>query len=612
MKSKLFALVIFFLWIAPSVAQVDTAWVRRYNGPGNSVDGGRDVVVDSLGFVYVTGGSYGIGTYGDFTTIKYHPNGDTVWLRRYNGPANLSDWAMAMVLDGFGNVYVTGSSSRRSGTYTEDYLTIKYYPNGDTAWVRRYNGPGDSLDRASDIAIDGFGNVYVTGESYDTGANPDYVTIKYYPNGDTAWLRRYNGPGNWRDIGQAIAVDGSNNIYVTGYSYGSGTDFDYATIKYYPNGDTAWVRRYNGPADSSDAAYAVTTSASGYCYVVGFSQGSGTFFDYVTIKYYPNGDTAWTRRYDGPAHSTDEACAVAVDDYGNVYVAGTSAGVGTGSGYATIKYNSYGDTVWVRRYEKASAYDMVLDGYGNVYVTGNARTDGLNTEDYTTIGYYPDGDTIWVRKYNGPADSADYARAIAVDDSSNVYITGDSRGTGSHFDFTTIKYHQTNRPPDSFSLLFPPNKASILRVVHFDWEDATDPDTLDQVKYDFYVSTAYKFPPGSTTIDSNITESEYAKAFDAGFYYWKVKAKDNYGAERWSKQIRYFMVTGIVVLPADFNADGLVNIGDVTFAINYLYKSGPAPDPMELGDINCDGVVDLGDLVYLISYLYKGGPPPGC
>jgi len=612
MKTKLLALVIFFLWVMPTFAQVDTAWVRRYNGPGNSWDGGRDITVDSLGYVYVTGGSYGIGTYADFTTIKYYPNGDTVWLRRYNGPSNLDDWAKAITLDVPGNVYVTGSSKSKSGFYTEDYLTIKYYPNGDTAWVRTYNGPGDSMDRASDIAVDGFGNVYVTGESYNTGANTDYVTIKYYPNGDTAWLRRYNGPGNQRDVGQAIALDNSNNVYVTGTSSGSLLLSDYATIKYSPDGDTFWVRRYNGSIDSSDMAFAIAIDRYNCVYVTGLSQGSGTRTDYVTIKYYPNGDTVWVRRYNGPGNSSDEACAVAVDDYGYVYVAGRSAGVGTGWGYATIKYNSYGDTVWVRRYEKAYAYDMALDSYGNVYVTGDAWTNESFSQDYATIKYYPNGDAAWITKYNSPADSDDYALAIAVDNSSNVFVTGDSHGAGSHFDFTTIKYHQTNKPPDSFSLLLPPNKASILRVVHFDWETATDPDSFDQVKYDLYVSTAYQFPSGSTTIDSDITTSEFAKAFDAGFYYWKVKAKDNCGAERWCKQIHYFMVTGIVVLPADFNADGLVNLGDVTFAINYLYKSGPAPDPMELGDVNCDRSVDLGDLVYLISYLYKGGPPPGC
>lgn len=62
----------------------------------------------------------------------------------------------------------------------------------------------------------------------------------------------------------------------------------------------------------------------------------------------------------------------------------------------------------------------------------------------------------------------------------------------------------------------------------------------------------------------------------------------------------------------DANHDGLINLGDVVYLINYLYKGGPAPVPLQAGDANCIGAVDLGDLVYLISYLYKGGPAPTC
>jgi len=140
------------------------------------------------------------------------------------------------------------------GTYS-DYATIKYYPNGDTAWVRRYNGPGDSTDYAYDMAVDDSGNVYVTGESYGSGTDKDYATIKYYPNGDTAWVKRYNGPGDDDDAASAIAVDGSGNVYVTGESRGSGTGGDYATIKYvqFLRGDA----NRDGVVDIEDVVYLI-------------------------------------------------------------------------------------------------------------------------------------------------------------------------------------------------------------------------------------------------------------------------------------------------------------------------------------------------------------------
>jgi hypothetical protein len=99
------------------------------------------------------------------------------------------------------------------------------------------------------------------------------------------------------------------------------------------------------------------------------------------------------------------------------------------------------------------------------------------------------------------------------------------------------------------------------------------------------------------------------KILNYGAYYWKVKAKDNHGGERWSNQIGYFMVTGIHY-SGDVNGDGFIDVGDVVFLINYLYTSGPASDPLELGDVNCDGVINVVDVVYLINYLFIGGPSP--
>ncbi len=64
-------------------------------------------------------------------------------------------------------------------------------------------------------------------------------------------------------------------------------------------------------------------------------------------------------------------------------------------------------------------------------------------------------------------------------------------------------------------------------------------------------------------------------------------------------------------LPGDVNNDGQIDLGDVVFLINYLYKQGQPPEPIEVGDMNGDCVVDIGDIVYLINYLYKGGPAPG-
>jgi len=613
MKRVLLAGFFVFFLTLPLFAQVDTAWVRRYDGPGDNWDAAVAMAVDGSGNIYVTGGSIGNGTSFDYATIKYYPDGDTAWVRRYNGPGNNVDYPLAIAVDDSASVYVTGES-RGSGPGL-DYATIKYYAGGDTAWVRRYNGPGNYGDGASAVAVDGSGFVYVTGYSYGSGSSYECATIKYHANGDTAWVRRYNGPGNGSDEGDAIAVDASGNVYMAGVSHSSETSCDYATIKYYPNGDTAWVRKHHGPKKSLDAP-AIAVDGYGNIYITGTSYDSGTFEDYVTIKYYPDGDTAWVRRYNGPGDSSDYARAIALDGSGSVYVTGGSIGSGTNLDYATIKYYSNGDTAWVRRYNGPGNYRdyghaIAVDGSGNVYVAGVSYGSGTYF-DYCTIKYYPNGDTAWAIGYNGPGNNDDFAGAVAVDDPGNVYVTGYSYGSGTSYDYATIKYYQPNDPPDSFSLLSPANKVFAPRRVRFDWETATDPNPSDQIRYDLYVSTSYQFPPDSTTIDADLTTSEYIKTLDYGTYYWKVIAKDNSGAERESDQTRYFMVTGVHASLGDFNGDGSINVADVVFLINYLYTSGPAPDPLELGDVNRDDEVNIRDVIFLINYLFKNGPPPSC
>ncbi len=62
----------------------------------------------------------------------------------------------------------------------------------------------------------------------------------------------------------------------------------------------------------------------------------------------------------------------------------------------------------------------------------------------------------------------------------------------------------------------------------------------------------------------------------------------------------------------DAGGDGSINIADAVYLINYIFKGGPAPEPLDAGDANCDGNVNVADAVYLINYIFKGGPEPCC
>jgi hypothetical protein len=155
------------------------------------------------------------------------------------------------------------------------------------------------------VAVDGDNNVVVTGGSYN-GTNGDFYTAKYAAvNGALVWERHYNGPANRLDAGRAVTVDRSGNVVVTGYSENE-TNSDFYTAKYAAaDGALLWERRYNGPANGRDWGESVAIDPVGNVVVTGSSENE-TDFDYYTAKYASaDGTLLWEKRYDTPTHGYD-------------------------------------------------------------------------------------------------------------------------------------------------------------------------------------------------------------------------------------------------------------------------------------------------------------------
>jgi hypothetical protein len=365
----------------------------------------------------------------------------------YDGPAHNSDGATAIAIDESGRVYVTGHSYGSGGLYC-DYATVKYDSDGNQVWVVRYDGDANKSDGAAAVAVDDAYNVYVTGWSEGNSTSFDYATIKYDPNGVRIWTARYNGLANGYDEATAIVVDDSCNVYVTGYAYWSaGAGYDYITVKYDPNGTQLWRARYNGPGSGWDEAHALALDDACNVYVTGFSYGgSSTSWDYTTIKYEPNGTQLWASRYNGPGNGPDAGFAVVVDDSCNVYVTGYAYGFGANYyDYATIKYDTDGNEVWVSLYNGPGnnydeACDIALDGCGGVYVTGRSWGAGSDF-DYATVKYDGEGNDVWVARYDGAAHGHDEPAALAIRDPNCIYVTGYSEGSTSSGDYATVKYN---------------------------------------------------------------------------------------------------------------------------------------------------------------------------
>ncbi len=371
------------------MATVDTAWVRRWDGSAHQDDWAEAMALDSQGNVYVTGVTETdtVNGHYDIITLKYGPTGELLWERQYGSPGTL-ERPSSVAVDQQGSVYVGGIASDnwvvlkynssgallwarpngRGGCYdlaldrandiltcggvertTVDFTTIKYRPNGDTAWVRFYDWASD-FDDALALAIGSQGGVGVVGDCYDGSPGSDYLTVAYDSGGVLRWSATYDGPARW-DSPADVAVDSAENLYVTGSSDGLSSGYDYLTIKYSPTGETLWVRRYNGTANDWDQAKAVATDAAGCAYVTGYVCNSGTGNDCATIKYGAEGETVWFAEYNGPTNSSDGGLALALNPQGGAYVAGSSyGGASAQMDCLMIKYSGSGETLWTRLY----------------------------------------------------------------------------------------------------------------------------------------------------------------------------------------------------------------------------------------------------------------------
>ncbi len=110
-------------------------------------------------------------------------------------------------------------------------------------WVREYNGPGNDPDRIAAIAVDPNGDVIVAGTSTVPGTREDFAIIKFSPSGDTLWVRRVDNPVTHGETCVALAIDGNGNIIVTGTTYSVATQLDLMTAKLSNDGNLLWYRQ---------------------------------------------------------------------------------------------------------------------------------------------------------------------------------------------------------------------------------------------------------------------------------------------------------------------------------------------------------------------------------
>jgi outer membrane protein assembly factor BamB len=289
-------------------------WTASYAGTALAVADNTNIIVTGFG--------------NNFNTVKLNPAGSNVWTITYvdfEGPT----FSQVVLVDGNGNVYLSGNDNFFTKYSLHDYrlTTVKYDKNGHQLWsAYQVTGEEGSVYVAG-AALDNMGNVYVEWNSY--GAV--YETTRFSGNDGSVIWRADDPTGNFGSLANGLALDSSNNVFVSWKNAHYNPSTAYGTYKINTNGAYVWTNNYPSIPSTVSVGTAIAVGPDNNVYVTGYSPGTNSGNDIVTIKYDNNGNQIWLQRYNGPGNGDDEGNAIAVDANGNVYVTGyeTTAAGGT-------------------------------------------------------------------------------------------------------------------------------------------------------------------------------------------------------------------------------------------------------------------------------------------
>ncbi len=369
-----------------NIAPGQTTATIAVNPFADDVREGNETVILDL----TASSEYGIDTPSATVTIEDEVS---LWTQQL-GTAN-SDKANAVVVDSEGNVYMTGRTSgnldgNNEGIY--DAWVAKYDSEGNEVWKRQLGS--SEYDEANGIAVDNAGNVYLTGIT-DGSIDPqsgvsdrDAWVAMYNSAGDRKLIQQLPSPNS--DYANGIAVDNAGNIYLTG-----GTDGDFGGAS--EGNRDAWIAKYDATTQQ------------------------------------------WQKRQLGTSEY-DEASGIAVDNAGNIYITGTTAGDLDGNNLGSTdawiaKYDSNLDRQWQEQLGTSAADEatgIAINSAGRIFITGNTQGN------FKSAGSHQGNSDAWIAEYDSNGEQLqkeqlgtnrlDNATSIAADSAGNVYITGRTFG----------------------------------------------------------------------------------------------------------------------------------------------------------------------------------------
>ena len=392
----------------------------------------------------------------------------------------------------FGSDSSKSKTEKETETETETIPSSFVFQLGGTTTASGGDNSGD--DYCSSVTVDDSGNIYCAGYTDGTlgeanGGNYDAFIMKLNSSGVLQWVTQLGGTtiasggdNSGEDSCNSVAVDDSGNVYCAGSTYGAmgetnGGSGDAFIIKLNSSGTLQWVTQLGGTTTAiggnnsgEDYCSSVAVDDSGNVYCAGNTDGAlgeanGGDYDAFIMKLNSSGTLQWVKQLGGTTtaiggnNSGDDSCSsVALDDSGNIYCAGNTAGAlgeANGGDYDAfiMKLNSSGTLQWVKQLGGTTtaiggnnsgddACDSVaVDDSENVYCAGYTRgalgetNGGGGNYDAFILKLDSSGTLQWVTQLGGTTTAIggnnsedDYCNSVAVDDSGNVYCAGYTEG----------------------------------------------------------------------------------------------------------------------------------------------------------------------------------------
>ena len=345
------------------------------------------------------------------------------------------------------------------------------------------NAGGTTIDEAYDVAVDPSDNAYSVGyftssasfgsTSLAASGSTDIFVAKNDNAGDFSWAVKAGGSG--ADRATSVATDATGNVYVTGYFNGTAT-FGATTLtsnglqdvfiaKYNTSGVLTWVKKAG--SSQSDFGFGIAVNSSGDVFVTGSFKGSATFgstvvtaanttSDVFVTKLNSAGVFQWTKT--GTGNYANLGRSIGCDNSGNVYLTGQYSDTITFDSQHNnqmqnvifvVKYDATGAEQWFVRVGGAVsnvANDIAVDNSGMCYLTGDY--DGaltfynINSSVYaTSAGAYTNNFFVakinasgaWQSTGGGGSSNPVSSQSVAFNGFGDVLI-------GGHFECTLTSF----------------------------------------------------------------------------------------------------------------------------------------------------------------------------